>query len=139
MPFVPADQVPPKGVARYIPEYFKDKKYVKLNRGDIRHAIYIVRNRYQAKDKDYNLVFSKVDGSPVMRTIYYVGFDDGSYTTVKNDIVVAQIDSWVEPYDNGDTTDFDLVALNEDMKIRIGERQQRMGDRNYPVPIFEQV
>lgn len=137
MPFLPADQIPPKGVARYIPPYFQGKKYVRLNRGDVRHCVYIVKNEYQAKDKNYEPIFSKVDGSPVMRVIYYLGFDDDTYTTVKNDIVIGQIDSWIAPYQPGPGNSYDLVELGDDQRIRFGETKQRMGDKEYPVPIIE--
>ena len=137
MPFLPADQIPPKGVARYIPPYFQGKKYVRLNRGDVRRCVYIVKNEYQAKDKNYEPIFSKVDGSPVMRVIYYLGFDDDTYTTVKNDIVIGQIDSWVAPYQPGPGNSYDLVELGDDQRIRFGETKQRMGDKEYPVPILE--
>ena len=137
MPFLPADQIPPKGVARYIPPYFQGKKYVRLNRGDVRRCVYIVKNEYQAKDKNYEPIFSKVDGSPVMRVIYYLGFDDDTYTTVKNDIVIGQIDSWVAPYQPGPGNSYDLVELGDDQRSRLGETKQRMGDKEYPVPILE--
>lgn len=137
MPIPNADTIPPRGIGKYVPNYFKDKTYVRVSSGDVKTITYVVKKSYQAKDKDYQPIFSKVDGSPVMRVVYYLGFDDDTYTTVKNDIVIGQCDAWLSVYDDADNAEYNLFELDEVTKVRFAERMHKMGAKEYPVPVLE--
>ena len=137
MPIPSADSVPPRGIGKHVPEYFKGKTYVRVNTGETKTINYVIRKSYQAKDKNYEPIFSRIDGAPVMRVIYYLGFTDGTYTTVKNDIIVGQLAAWLGEYSQAENADFDLAGLDDVQTVKFGERKHKMGDREYPVPVLE--
>ena len=139
MSFIDYEKLVPKSVARFVPECFKGMEYVRLRKGDIKTITKLVRSSYQAKDKNnnYEPLFSKVDGSPIMRTVFYIGFDNGTYTSVKYDAIVDQLMSFDEvEEENDENIDLQVFVLKEHVKVKIDEVMQKMGRDSYPVPIL---
>lgn len=136
MSFVEYEKLVPKSVARFVPEVFKGKEYVKLRKGDVKTINRLVRSSYQAKDAEYNPIVSRVTGEPVMRHVFYIGFDDGTYTSVKYDAIVDQCFSFVEVEEHNDENiDMQEFEINP-TKVKIDMVEQKMGKNSYPVPIL---
>ena len=132
------DNVAPKAVSKFIPEIYKGKKYVTLAKGDEKTIVSMARNVYQAKNADFEPLVSTIDGTPIMKKIIYIGFDDGSYSSIKTDIAVAQLESIV---DDGDETN--MVWTNLNQKVKVIETKQSYGrgsnKKDYPVRAFEPI
>lgn len=140
MSFVDYEKLVPRNVARFVPEVFKGMEYVKLVKGDVKTITKIVRSSYQAKDKDYQPIFSRVTGEPVMRHVFYIGFDDNKYTSVKYDAIVDQLFSFDEVEENNDDNlDMQEFDLKQPVKVRIDMVEQQMGQNKYPVPILRHI
>lgn len=138
MAMISVENVAPNGVSKFIPEHFKQQRYVKLTAGQKKHIVYLARNVYPAKGPDYEPLKSKIDGHIIMKKIIYVGFDDDTYTTVKYDVPVAQMESIVGNNDESDE-EWDLVELNLDVKVRTITYQARLGKRDYDAIAFEEA
>ena len=140
MSFIDYEKLVPKNVARFVPECFKGQQYVRLMKGDVKTITKLVRSSYQAKDKEFKPIFSRIDGSPVMRHIFYIGFDDKTYSSVKYDAIVDQLFSFDEVEDqNDENIDMQIFDLKEPVKVRIDMVDQKMGKDSYPVPILRHI
>ena len=136
------ENVVPKSISKFIPAPFKGMKYITVAKGETKTITTLARNVYPAKDENFETLISKIDGSPILRKIMYVGFDDGTYTSFKTDIAVSQLESIVN--DDDETTKvWDLEAMNLVQKVKIIEVQQTYGKGNnakqYPVKAFEPI
>ena len=138
MAMISVENVAPNGVSKFIPEHFKSQRYVKLQAGQKKHIVYLARNVYPAKGPDYEPLKSKIDGHIIMKKIIYVGFDDSTYTTVKYDVPVAQMESIVGNNEESDM-EWDLVELGLDTRVRTITYQARLGKRDYDAIAFEEA
>lgn len=140
MSFVDYEKLVPRNVARFVPECFKGAEYVRLRKGDIRTITKLVRSSYQAKDQNYEPIVSRITGEPVMRHVFYIGFDDGKYTSVKYDAIVDQLFSFDEVEESNDENlDMQEFELKQPVKVKIDEVTQKMGKNEYPVPILRHI
>lgn len=136
MAMIKYDEVAPNGVNKYTPEEFKGFKYEKLVPGQKKTIVLLARNVYPAKDENFEPLKSKIDGRIIMKKIIYIGFDDSTFTTVKYDVPVAQMESIVG---NNDETDmvWDLKALGLDTKVKVISYMQKLGKKEYQACAFE--
>lgn len=130
------ENVAPKAVSKFIPEIYRGKKYITLQKGDVKTIVSMARNVYQAKNANFEPLVSTIDGSPILKKIIYIGFDDDSYSSIKTDVAVAQLESIVD--NNAETND---IWTNLNQKVKVIEIKQSYGRGNnkkdYPVRAFE--
>lgn len=135
MVMMKATEVTPARIKAIMPEAFKDVPYAKPTPGQVKTITKVAYNVYVAK-KDGNAIVRN-DGSELMNCTAYVGFDDGTYFTFKNEIALGQLMSitgdiaMVKP----DMFYFDV----EPCTVKIIETQIQMGKakKAYPSWVFE--
>lgn len=130
------ENVAPKAVSKFIPEIYRGRKYITLQKGDVKTIVSMARNVYQAKNANFEPLVSTIDGSPILKKIIYIGFDDDSYSSIKTDVAVAQLESIVD--NNAETNE---IWTNLNQKVKVIEIKQSYGRGNnkkdYPVRAFE--
>ena len=138
MAMINVENVAPAGVTKFIPDIFRAQKYIKPKTGEIKTIVKLARNVYPAKDENYEPLKSKVDGHIIMKKIIYVGFDDDTYTTVKYDVPVAQMESIVGNNDEKDGY-WDLKEMSLETKVKIISYQAKLGKKEYAAMAFEEA
>lgn len=123
-----------RAMMKVLPPYLREHnaKYVKVNKGEKHTINYVAYSVYVAKGKDGKPIMRK-DGSNLLNTTAYVGFDDNSYTTVKNDVAIGQLIS-----ETGDYPD-DVGVYEHEIPpcpVEITTVSQKFGDKSYDVFAF---
>lgn len=135
MAMMKATEVTPARIKAIMPVSFKDMPYAKPTPGQVKIITKVAYNVYVAK-KDGNAIVRK-DGTELMNCTAYVGFDDGTYFTFKNEIALGQLMSI--------TGDIKMDAPNvfyfevDPCTVKILETTIQMGKdkKSYPSWVFE--
>ena len=137
MGMITAEQVTPRANRAVMPDCMKGMTYTKLVEGQERTIVKVAFSVYKAKKEtdDGKVFIERKDGSYVTKTTAYIGFDDGSYTTVGNEIAIGQLMSITEEIDENAEGVHEYAEI-EPCKIKIGTKDIKYGDRVYPSWIF---
>lgn len=117
-----------------IPDAFKNKKYTKVNEGDVKTITKVAYNVYVAK-MNGNAVMDKA-GMPVLNTVAYVLFDDDSYSTFKGDVAISQLISETGAIDFGTEGSYEF-DVNCPVKIIMVQQAYGRDKKMFNVPAFE--
>ena len=128
-------EIAPRNIRAVVPDKYKGMGYRKLKDGDIVTITSVVFSVYNAR-KDGEILTTK-NGDPINNVTVYLGLSDGHYTSLKNDIVLAQMCA--------------LTGFSEDVltgyypydvepeKAKVVTTQVKMGQKSYDVLAFEGV
>ena len=131
MKMAKVDGITPVYMRGLIPKHLKDTNatYFKVDGNTDKVLIFIGINVYPAKSKD-GLTIVRKDGSIVMNATVYAGFDDNTYTTIKNEVALAQALSVVGDLDLNTEGSFDFL-LDEPIKTKFTTVKVKRGQKEY--------
>lgn len=137
MGMITAEQVTPRANRAVMPESFKGMTYSKLANGQLRTIVKVAFSVYKAKKEtdDGKVYIERKDGSYVTKTTAYIGFDDGSYSTVGNEIAIGQLMSITDEIDENAEGVYEFTEI-EPCKVKIDTKDIKYGDKSYPSWIF---
>lgn len=134
MPIISAKQVTPRNIRGVIPDYYKNRPYRELVEGDKITISSCVFSVYNAR-KNGEVIRTK-SGEPINNITIYFGLDDGSYTSLKNDIVLAQMISLTGFDEKSDVGYYSFEFPSEDVEVI--RENTKMGPKEVPVLCFQQ-
>ena len=125
------DGITPVYMRGLIPKHLKDTNatYFKLDANTDKVLNFIGINVYPAKNKD-GVVIARKDGSTVMNATVYAGFEDGTYTTIKNEVALAQALSVVGDLDLNNEGSYEFL-LDEPIKTKFTTVKVKRGQKEY--------
>lgn len=125
------DGITPVYMRGLIPKHLKDTNatYFKVDGNTDKVLNFIGINVYPAKNKD-GIVIERKDGSTVMNATVYAGFEDGTYTTLKNEVALAQALSVVGDLDLNTEGSFEFL-LDEPIKTKFTTVKVKRGQKEY--------
>ena len=131
MKMAKVDGITPVYMRGLIPKHLKDTNatYFKVDANTDKVLIFIGINVYPAKNKD-GIVIERKDGSTVMNATVYAGFEDGTYTTLKNEVALAQALSVVGDLDLNTEGSFEFL-LDEPIKTKFTTVKVKRGQKEY--------
>lgn len=135
MSFPKFDSVVPKAILAVTPDRYKAKPYHNLSVGDVITITDITIVSYKAKNKSTGEYIVRKDGSNVLNQKIYFGLDDGSYTSIRNDVVLGQVSSLTGWIEHGETEDYFTLENPERVKIVETFTSMGKGDKLKNVPI----
>ena len=124
-----------------LPKEFTDgRRYIKLNDGMIKTITDAVFSTYPAKDKETKKPIIMDNGEFLLNHTVYIGFDDGTYTSVKSNTAVNQIASICEGFTI--PTEVGIASYKtETTKVKVITVETKYGNKSFPTwafdPIFE--
>ena len=118
-------------------EFISGRKFIKLQNGMEKTITDAVFSVYNAKDRDGNLIVRK-DGTNVTNTTVYVGFDDGTYTSVKSNVAVSQIAQICPDFIYSEEVGITSYKT-ETCKVRVVTVDTKYGDKTFPTWAFDPV
>ena len=125
------DGITPVYMRGLIPKHLKDTNatYFKVDANTDKVLNFIGINVYPAKNKD-GIEIARKDGSTVMNATVYAGFDDNTYTTIKNEVALAQALSVVGDLDLNTEGSFEFL-LDEPIKTKFTTVKVKRGQKEY--------
>lgn len=131
MKMAKVDGITPVYMRGLIPKHLKDTNatYFKVDGNTDKVLNFLGINVYPAKNKD-GIVIERKDGSTVMNATVYAGFDDGTYTTLKNEVALAQALSVIGDLDLNTEGSFEFL-LDEPIKTRFTTVKVKRGQKEY--------
>ena len=125
------DGITPVYMRGLIPKHLKDTNasYFKVDASTDKVLNFLGINVYPAKTKE-GIVIERKDGSTVMNATVYAGFDDGTYTTLKNEVALAQALSVIGDLDLNTEGSFEFL-LDEPIKTRFTTVKVKRGQKEY--------
>ena len=131
MKMAKVDGITPVYMRGLIPKHLKDTNatYFKVDANTDKVLNFIGINIYPAKSKD-GLAIVRKDGSIVMNATVYAGFDDNTYTTIKNEVALAQALSVVGDLDLSTEGSFEFL-LDEPIKTKFTTVKVKRGQKEY--------
>ena len=131
MKMAKVDGITPVYMRGLIPKHLKDTNatYFKVDANTDKVLNFLGINVYPAKNKD-GIVIERKDGSTVMNATVYAGFNDGTYTTLKNEVALAQALSVVGDLDLNTEGSFEFL-LDEPIKTRFTTVKVKRGQKEY--------
>ena len=131
MKMAKVDGITPVYMRGLIPKHLKDTNasYFKVDANTDKVLNFIGINVYPAKNKD-GIVIERKDGSTVMNATVYAGFEDGTYTTLKNEVALAQALSVVGDLDLNTEGSFEFL-LDEPIKTKFTTVKVKRGQKEY--------
>lgn len=129
------EQVTPRAIRAIMPKSFDGMSYIKLSEGMEKTIVKVAFSVYPAKDKATKEEILRKDGSVVTKTTAYVGFDDGTYSTVGNEYAIGQLFSITETIGDDDVGMHEYPDI-EPCKVRITTKDIKYGDKLYPSWVF---
>lgn len=129
-------EIAPRNVRAVVPDKYKGMGYRKLKEGDIVTIQSVVFSVYNAR-KDGEILTTK-NGDPINNVTVYLGLADGHYTSLKNDIVLAQMCALTD-FDEGVDVGYYPYDLAVPEKAKIVTTQVKMGQKTYDVLAFEGI
>ena len=131
MKMAKVDGITPVYMRGLIPKHLKDTNatYFKVDANTDKVLNFIGINVYPAKNKD-GIVIERKDGSTVMNATVYAGFEDGTYTTLKNEVALAQALSVVGELDLNTEGSFEFL-LDEPIKTKFTTVKVKRGQKEY--------
>ena len=133
MSIIGIDSVTPKNIRNVMPDMYKGMAYRQLKEGDKVTIINCTFSVYQAK-KDSEPLVTK-SGLPVTNVTVYFGLDDGSYTSLKNDIVTGQIAALTGFDKENVIGQYDYSFEPE--RVKVVKAKTKMGNKEVDVLAFE--
>lgn len=135
MPMITADAVTPRRIRAVMPKCMEGKAYVKLADGMVKTITSVAYSVYPAKDKETKEIITRKDDSVVCRTTAYIGFDDGTYSTVANEYAIGQLFSITEYINENDLGVHEYPDIAP-CKVRVTTKDIKYGDKTYPSWVF---
>ena len=131
MKMAKVDGITPVYMRGLIPKHLKDTNasYFKVDASTDKVLNFLGINVYPAKTKE-GIVIERKDGSTVMNATVYAGFDDGTYTTLKNEVALAQALSVIGELDLNTEGSFEFL-LDEPIKTRFTTVKVKRGQKEY--------
>ena len=131
MKMAKVDGITPVYMRGLIPKHLKDTNasYFKVDASTDKVLNFLGINVYPAKTKE-GIVIERKDGSAVMNATVYAGFDDGTYTTLKNEVALAQALSVIGDLDLNTEGSFEFL-LDEPIKTRFTTVKVKRGQKEY--------
>ena len=131
MKMAKVDGITPVYMRGLIPKHLKDTNasYFKVDASTDKVLNFLGINVYPAKTKE-GIVIERKDGSTVMNATVYAGFDDGTYTTLKNEVALAQALSVIGDLDLNTEGSFEFL-LDEPIKTRFTTVKVKRGQKEY--------
>lgn len=137
MPMLKANQITPRQFRNVVPDIFKNRGYITLEKDMSVEIESIVFSIYQATKTvgDEKQELTTKDGTPITNITAYIGFTDGFYSSVNGDIAVQQLASIVG---------FDETAIGQypykldtPEKVKTITVNEKMGNKDYPKIAFD--
>ena len=131
MKMAKVDGITPVYMRGLIPKHLKDTNasYFKVDASTDKVLNFLGINVYPAKTKE-GIVIERKDGSTVMNATVYAGFDDNTYTTLKNEVALAQALSVIGDLDLNTEGSFEFL-LDEPIKTRFTTVKVKRGQKEY--------
>lgn len=136
---VKASEVIPLGMRAIMPKTLRDAnaKYVKVDGETVKVLNFIAVNVYNAKNEDGTAMVTKT-GNPILNKTIYLGFDDGSFTTLKNDVALSQVFGIVGEFDIAETGSFEF-PIEEPFVVGFEQTKIKMGKKEYDYWVMKPV
>ena len=135
MSMISADAVTPRAIRAIMPDCMKGLAYVKLADGMERIIVKVAFSVYPAKDKETKEVLVRKDDTVICRTTAYIGFDDGTYSTVANEYAIGQLFSITKTIDENDVGVHEFPDV-EPCKVRVTTKDIKYGAKTFPSWVF---
>ena len=141
MSFPKFDEIVPKALLSVTPDRYKNKPYHRLSVGEIVTITDITIVSYKAKNKTTGDYIVRKDGTHVLNQTIYFGLDNGSYTSIRNDVVLGQVASLTGWFEDGEKEDYYKLDNPESVKIveittTIGKGEN---SKNIPIKVLSSV
>lgn len=119
-----------------LPPSFKDMLYSKVQAGERKTIVKVAFSVFIARDKESREPLKSKKGNDIHNVCAYVGFDDGYYTTVKNEIAVSQLVHVAGDYDANaiGVTEFNLTEPCHVLITTV--KQKYRNNKEYEVTAF---
>ena len=117
MSFPRYDEIVPIAILSVTPERYKNKPYHRLNVDDVITITDITIVSYKAKNKTSGDYIVRKDGTNVLNQTIYFGLSDGSYTSIRNDVVLSQVAKLTEWKPSGEKEQYFSLENPETVKI----------------------
>lgn len=132
-----ASEVSSLAMMAIMPKYLKDNhsRYIKVDSDMVKTVTFVGVNVYNAKNKDGTAMLSK-KGNEICNQSIYVGFSDGTFTTFKNDVALAQVFSLVGELDISKPASYEF-ELDEPFDTKFEQIDIKMGSKTYPYWVFD--
>ena len=141
MSFPKYDEIVPKALLSVTPDRYKNKSYHRLNVGEIITITDITIVSYKAKNKTTGDYIVRKDGSNVLNQTIYFGLDNGSYTSIRNDVVLGQVATLTGWFEDGEKEDY--YKLDNPETVKIIETTTSIGkgenSKNIPIKVLSSV
>lgn len=136
MKMMKANEVSSLSMLAIMPKTLKDNhaKYIKVDNEMVKTVTFIGINVYNAKNSDGTAMVSK-KGNEICNQTIYVGFSDGTFTTFKNDVAMAQVFSVVGEVDISKPASYEFEVEPFDTKFE--QIDIKMGSKTYPYWVFD--
>lgn len=135
MKMITADAVTPRAIRAVMPKCMVGMAYTKLADGMTKTIVKVAFSVYQAKDKDTKEYLVRKDDTPICKTTAYIGFDDGTYSTVANEYAIGQLFSITETINENDIGMHEYPEV-EPCKVRITTKDIKYGNNTFPSWVF---
>lgn len=135
MSFPKYDEIVPKALLSVTPDRYKNKPYHRLNVGEIITITDITIVSYKAKNKTTGDYIVRKDGSNVLNQTIYFGLDNGSYTSIRNDIVLGQVATITGWFEDGEKENYYSLEKPETVKIVEITTNIGKGENTKTIPI----
>ena len=115
----------------------ENRKYVQVNEQTIKTVDYMAVNVYNAKDEK-GLAMKTQKGNEILNKTIYVGFNDGTFTTLKNDVALAQVFSVLGDLDLSKVGSYEFGADEfEPFETKFIQTDIKMGKNTYKYWVFD--
>lgn len=135
MSFPKFDEIVPKALLSVTPDRYKNKPYHRLSVGEIVTITDITIVSYKAKNKTTGDYIVRKDGSNVLNQTIYFGLDNGSYTSIRNDVVLGQVTAITGWSEDGEKENYYSLENPETVKIVEITTTIGKGDNAKTIPI----
>lgn len=127
------DNTPTRKQRAVCPDGLKNRTYFKFADGQEKVIDKVAYSVYPAKDKETSEILKSKAGNTIFNTTAYVGFTDGTYSTVKNEVAISQLIGITGDFPNeGGVYEYDVPEC----PVKIGTKNIKYGNKEYPSWVF---
>lgn len=127
------DEVVLRGNRAVLPAIMEGMRYIKLSEGAEFTITKVAYSVYKARNADGSEKITK-SGRPICTTCAYIGFDDGTYSTVKNDYAVSQLISVTGRFAEDTPGVYEYENIHQ--KVKIMTKDIKYGSEVHPSWVF---
>lgn len=130
------DNVSTKAQRAVCPVEFKNRTYIKLEKGQTHTIDSVIYSTYLVKDADGSNKLSKA-GNPIFKTTAYIGLENNQFTTISNNTAISQLISLTGDFD--EYTEGHVKFEGFDQKVMIISDKVTYNDKSWEILVFEPI